>query len=118
MLSRLSAIVVIGMLALGVLPVTAQGPTPAGLHPIEHVERSVGEARRSELTTSAPGEGMSGGERGAFVGGLIGFAAGVAFALSNRGESHVAFGTALSLGFILAIPGAVIGGLIGHAARR
>lgn len=97
---------------------SAQGPGPVGLRPVGTAPVHYDRPQQYDMRAPFRGPGMSGGERGAVIGALVGFVGGVAFALAHKGESTVTFGEGILFGFVLAVPGAVIGGLIGHGTGR
>jgi hypothetical protein len=115
------ASVVFALSFFGGSRVSAQGPGPAGLRPLASVPVRSITSRRSAPAIPASRSGMSGGERGALIGALVGLAAGVGFTVAYNNskwrDGHITVGEGLLIGVILAVPLAVIGGLIGNAAR-
>ena len=95
----------------------AQRPNQVAQRQLSHTTHAP-----TDLTTlnSSILKGLAPGERGALVGGVIGFAAGALLAIGMdegyTGSVHVS--QVLLVGLALAIPGLVIGGLIGSAAGK
>lgn len=111
-MTRIALLMLLGLTCPTV--VSAQGPR-------QFTHRS-GATSQLDLTAvrESVRRGITAGERGALVGGLLGFAAGGAlylqFADNDSGGSSL--GGFLLGGVILAIPGAVVGGLIGSSLGR
>jgi len=96
---------------------TAQRPNQVAQRQLTHTAHSATELTALNASIQS---GLAPGERGALIGAAIGFAVGAVWAIVMDGgyTGSVHLSTVLLAGLVIAIPGLVIGGLIGSAADK